>query len=297
MADGPGGGRRRSRNPIRRAGVLACAGASLVLAACGSARPPATASRYSHRAAATTTTTATRPASAPGAPAPTAAAGNSGTAGAGNGASPASGPGRSTAAGPTPAQPGTYRYSQSGSFKAGVSSQSVPAQGNVVVDPPTAESPGSWSQVWHSYVDPSQPPSDTTFVIAPTGIAITAEVIRMSGITFSCAFSPPLEVVSWPPAVGHQFAGTGQCGSFTAQVTGQVTGTQPTTVDGAAVTAYVIQTHVTTTGSVSSTSTETDWFDPAAGLDVSQDIAQSGTYDGIAFSSQVSRRILSGRPG
>ena len=294
MAEGPGGGLRARGGGARGRPVALAACAAVVLAGCGSATP-ARSSRSLQRAA-STTTPPLHSASSTASSAPATTTGGGGPASAGRGSTAGGGSAATAAAGPTPAQPGTYQYSQSGSFKAGLSSQSVPAQGTVVIDPPSAESPGSWSQVWHSYVDPSQPPSDTTFAIAPSGVAIVAEVIRMSGLTFSCTFSPPVEVLSWPPAVGHRFSGTGQCGSFTAQVSGEVTGTEPTTVDGTGVTAYVVQTHVTTTGSVSSSSTETDWFDPGTGLDLSQDTSQSGTYDGVAFSSQLNRKLLSARP-
>ena len=295
MADLRGGG--RGLRPTGGRTTVFLAGAVLLLAACGSAMPVAKAKGSAAGADRVTTTSTEQGAAAPAHQDAPTGAGGRGAPGAANGSSPAVAPAQSAASGPGPVQPGTYRYSQSGSFKAGLSSQSVPNQGSVVVDLPAAQGRASWTQVWHSYVDTSQPPSDTAFAIAPSGIAIVSEVIRMSGVTFTCTFSPPLEVVSWPPAVGHQFSGTGACGSFTAQVSGSVTGTQATSVDGTGVTAFVVQTHVTTTGSVSSSSTETDWFDPALGLDLSQDSSQSGTYEGISFSSQITRKLVSGRPG
>ena len=297
MAAHPGGGWRSSSLTARRALGPLLAGAAFLVAACGSAAPVARAARPAAAGAARTTTTqvhAGRGAVAPGAPAapPAGAASGAGAVASGTGQGAPAG----DAAGPSPARPGTYHYTQSGAFDAGVSSQSVPAQGTIVVDAPSSQSPDSWTQVWHSYLDTAQPPTDTTFEIAPSGIAVTSEVIRMAGMTFSCTFTPPVEVVAWPPAAGHQFAGTGQCGSFTAQVSGSITGTRSTPVDGTAVTGYVIQTRVTTTGSLSSTSTETDVFDPGSRLDLSQDSQGSGSYQGIAFSSHVSRRIVSTTP-
>ena len=296
MAAHPGGGWRSSSGTARRALGTLLAGVAVLSAACGSAAPVAKAARPVAAGAARTTTT--QVGAGPGAVTPGAPAGSPGGAASGGGlaSSPGQGAPAGEAAGPSPARPGTYHYTQSGSFDAGVSSRSVPAQGTIVVDAPAPQSPDSWTQVWHSYLDTGQPPTDTTFEIAPSGIAVAGEVIRMAGMTFSCTFSPPVEVVAWPPAAGHKFAGAGQCGSFTAQVSGTVTGTQPASVDGAAVTGYVIETHVTTTGSVSSTSTETDVFDPGSRLDLSQDSQGSGSYEGIAFSSRVSRRIVSATP-
>ena len=209
--------------------------------------------------------------------------------------------------GPSPAAPGTYAYAQSGSFSALGSTQSLPPQGTDVVDPAGAEGAGSWSQVWHTYLDSNEPPDDTTFAISPSGIAITAEVIRMSAgsqtFTFTCTFSSPVEVIDWPPTVGHQFAGTGDCtspgnadGSFSASVSGSVSGTQSTSIGGSPTTAYVVSTKVTTSGAVDSTSTETDWFDPGPDLDLYTTSQESGSYDGVQFSSQATRTLQSTHP-
>jgi hypothetical protein len=202
-----------------------------------------------------------------------------------------------TAAGPQPATLGTYHYNQSGSFEASGSTQNVPPQGTVVVDPPTAKGTGSWDQVFHSYVDTSQPPTDTTFAITPSGIAVLSEVIRMSSSTVSCTFAPPVQVVAWPPAVGHQFSGSSTCGGqFTLTVNGGITGTQSTMIDGAPVTAYVITTNISTSGNLTSTGVEHDWFDPAAEVDLHQDSSQSGSYGIFKFSSQVTRTLVSAHP-
>jgi len=209
--------------------------------------------------------------------------------------------------GPSPAAPGTYTYAQSGSFSALGSTQSLPPQGTDVIDPAGAEGAGSWSQVWHAYVDSNEPPDDTTFAISPSGIAITAEVIRMSAgsqtFTFTCTFSSPVEVIDWPPTVGHQFAGTGDCtspgnadGSFSAAVSGSVSGTQSTSIGGSPTTAYVVSTKVTTSGAVDSTSTETDWFDPGPDLDLYATSQESGSYDGVQFSSHATRTLQSTHP-
>lgn len=176
-----------------------------------------------------------------------------------------------------------------------------------MVDAAAAQGPGNWTQVWHSAVDPSQPPTDTTFAIAPTGISVVSETIRMSGagqsITYVCTFSTPMQVIAWPPVVGHSFSGTATCtqpsgnGSFTVHATGSISGTQATNDGGAATTAYVVTTHVTTSGQVTSTATENDWFDPALDLDLHQDTAQSGNYSGfVNFQSQITRDLVSTKP-
>jgi hypothetical protein len=197
-------------------------------------------------------------------------------------------PSSSVVSAPQPATPGTYTYDQSGSFSALGYTQQYPPQGTEVADSASAQAAGTWSQLWHSYLDTRQPPSDTTFLINATGIAITSEVIRMAAggqsITFTCSFASPVEVADWPPTVGHQFSGSGNCtspnnsyGSFTATLNGSINGTQQTSIGGAPTTAYTTSTTVTTSGSVTSTDTETDWLDPGLDLDLYQSSKESGS--------------------
>jgi hypothetical protein len=201
------------------------------------------------------------------------------------------------ATGPKPAAPGTYHYNQSGSFSASGSTQNDPPQGTVVVDQATSTGANSWQQVFHSYIDTSQPPTDTTFVINPSGISVVSEVIRQSSVTVSCTFAQPVQVIDWPPTVGHQFSGSSTCGGqFNLTVNGAITGTQSTTIDGAALTAYAVTTNISTSGNLSSSGVEHDWFDPAAEVDVHQDSSQSGTYGFFKFTSQVTRTLVSAHP-
>lgn len=290
--------RRGADRPAARRRVLAIALLAVAAGACGSAVKVST----SDQAAGSVTTSSSASGSA---------AGSSGTSGSGGSSKSPSSPAASGPApsakggvsspqapsGPTPTAPGTYRYSQSGGFTALGSTHNVPAQGTIVVDAASSQGAGSWMQVWHSYIDPTQPPSDTTFSISPSGFAIASEVIRMQGQTFTCTFAPPMLVVNWPPTVGHQFSGSANCGSFTVQASGSISGTQQTSVGGSTVTAYVVTTNATTTGSVSASSTETDWLDPVHKLDIRQQTQEKGTYQGIAFESDVTRTLISTQPG
>lgn len=299
---------RRAASPLGRRRVSALwsvvtvgLASAALLGACGSSAKPVSAHNGVVKGSSTTTTGASGPASAAGTPAGSSAPSKGTTTTAG----PA--PNGQSASGPTPPQSGTYTYSQQGNVSALGSSQSFPPQGTEVIDPPSATGAGSWSQVWHSYLSSNQPPDDTTFAIAPSGVSITSEVVRMAEggqtITFTCTFSSPIEVMAWPPAVGHSFAGSGSCtspnnsyGSFTVNVHGSVSGTQATSIGGSPTTAYVISTDVTTSGAVVSTSSETDWFDPASRVDLYVKSQENGTYDGIQFSSQDTRTLVSTHP-
>lgn len=279
---------------VRRSTLAAGAVVALALpAGCGARVGPFPPSAH-HGAekVVTTTTSSTTTVPVPGA----GASGSGGTQNAAPGSQPGTGP-SGGGTGPKPATPGTYRYNQSGSFSASGSSQNDPPQGTVVVDPPTATGTNSWRQVWHSYIDTSQPPTDTTFAISPSGISVVSEVIRQASVTVSCAFAQPVQVIAWPPAVGHQFSGSSTCGGqFNLTVTGGITGTQSATVDGVPVTTYVVTTNISTSGNLSSSGVEHDWFDPAAEVDVHQDSSQSGTYGFFKFTSQVTRTLVSAHP-
>lgn len=269
---------------------------SLLLAAACGARVgpfPASAHNSAGRVATTSTSSSTTTTAVLGA----GGSGSGGTSQKGSSGSQSVPPSSSGTTGPKPATPGTYHYNQSGTFSASGSTQNDPPQGTVVVDPARSTGVGSWQQVWHSYIDTSQPPTDSTFVINPSGISVVSEVIRQSSVTVSCTFAQPVQVIAWPPAVGHQFSGSSTCGGqFNLTVSGGITGTQSTTIDGAPVTAYVVTTNISTSGNLTSSGVEHDWFDPAAEVDVHQDSSQSGTYGFFKFTSQVTRTLVSAHP-
>jgi len=298
--------RRRTRH---LAGFLAV---SLALAGCGSAAKIASSRRQTASSHSTTSSTLA-PASGESSTSTT-EAGSPATSGRASSSTATTNPPPGPAGGPQPAATGTYSYDQTGCFSESSTSncstaQQYPAQGTDVVDAATTQGPGSWTQVWGSYLDTSQPPSSTTFSITPSGIAIASEVIRMSAdgqsVTFTCSFPSPVEVLDWPPTVGHQFSGSGTCtstdnsyGSFTVRVSGSINGTEQTSIGGSPTTAYVISTTAQTTGSVTSTTTETDWFDPGPDIDLYESSQQSGSYEGlVSFSSAITRTLVSTHPG
>ncbi|MHB8438244.1 MAG: hypothetical protein ACYDD4_03675 [Acidimicrobiales bacterium] len=201
----------------------------------------------------------------------------------------------------TPAAQGTYTYKQSGSFTVGNSSQPDPPTGTIVVDAASPQGPSSWTQVWHSYVNTQQPPTNQTFLIDQSGIALQSELVQMSyggqTVSLNCTFSHPIQILPWPVRVGWTFSGSGTCGSnIDVSVSGSITATQQATLDGVAVTTYVVDTTVKTTGQVSSSDSEVDWFDPALRLNVHDESNESGTYGPFPFSAHLTRDLESGHP-
>lgn len=167
-----------------------------------------------------------------------------------------------------------------------------------MIDAPVSQGAGTWTQVWHEYesTDTSQPSDDTTFQFSNSGVSVVSDVLRQEGISFTCTFSPPVEVADWPIAVGYSFSGAGSCGSFSISLKGSVTRTVQTTLGGTAVTAYVVDFTATTQGQVNSTTTDEEWLDPALRLDVHDAADTNGTYGPFKFQSNLTRDLVSGSP-
>lgn len=204
--------------------------------------------------------------------------------------------GASHGAGPAPATAGTYRERQSGTSTAGATTKPVPSEGTLRVDAAKADG----TQVWHRAVDPAQAPSDTTLSFRPDGMFIVSTITRASGggasVSFTCTFEPPVPSPPWPPSVGATFGGHGQCQSFTADVSGRITGTRQVTLDGSPITVFVAESDLVTHGQVESTGHEVDWFSPALRLVVHNESQAKGTYGVVSFASNVTSDLVSGRP-
>jgi hypothetical protein len=196
---------------------------------------------------------------------------------------------------PHPSPPGTYRYVQRGSTTTGGKNRSVPPEGNIQIDAPTGGASDSWTQVWHSYKDSSEPPADTTYRFDNSGIAIVsmASRVQQSGESFviECHADPPIEVMSWPPQIGYTFSGQASCGSFSASISGSIDGSQTSTVGTESVSSYSINMTITTTGSLNFTDHQVDWYSPALSLLVHTSDDAQGTYGLTSFSSRIVRDL------
>ena len=200
---------------------------------------------------------------------------------------------------PEPAAPGTYMYRQSGSATFGSTRQPVPAHGTMVVDP--AERDGT-SQTWHRYVDTNEPPTDIALSFSTSGVFITTEVQRVSfqgqSMTITCTFPKPgVPAPPWPPAVGKTFSDTGNCGSFTATVTGQIEGQTSDTVGSQTFAVYILKSTLTTHGQVQLTAIETDWVAYGLRLPVHIQTDVRGTYALSSFTSDTTADLESLTPG
>jgi hypothetical protein len=207
-------------------------------------------------------------------------------------------PGQEPAPPPTP---GTYKYRQTGTITMSGKTRSVPETGRFVLDRARGEPSGARTQVWHSYLDARENPSDVTLQFRPDAIALVQQTQRIinAGQTFvfTCKFKEPLAALPWPLVVGYRYSGKGGCGPlFKVSVAGRVTDTRQVDLDGAPHTVYEIVSRVTTTGQLDATVTLTDWFSPALRLQVREDIDMRGTYAKSPIVYRSTRDLVSGIP-
>jgi hypothetical protein len=198
-------------------------------------------------------------------------------------------PGSEPTGTPVPAAAGTYTYRQGGSSTFGSTTQPVPSQGTMVVDPATG---GGSAQTWHRYEDTRQPPTDTDLSFTNGGVFIATEVVPVSfggqSTTITCSFPKPgVPAPPWPPAVGKSFGVTGSCGSFSATVSGRITGQTTDDAGGHQVPVYVLDSTLVTRGQIQLTATETDWLAVGFRLPLHTQTQSHGTYGIASFSSNT----------
>lgn len=197
---------------------------------------------------------------------------------------------------PTPAVPGTYVVDQSGGVTTSLPgySSSEPPQGKLVVDP--AQQDGV--QVEHRYVDPNQPPADTTLRFLASGPVVVSLTEGSGSAGVSCTFDPPIPAPPWPPAVGKSFSSQGNCGNgTTASVRGQITAAKSAKLaDGEVFPVWVIDSVVDMQGKIQAQGTQEDWYSPALRLAVHEHIHMSGTYSGVGFTLDSTWDLASSHP-
>jgi hypothetical protein len=97
--------------------------------------------------------------------------------------------------------------------------------------------------------------------------------------------------------VGKTLSGHANCDpGFTTDVTGKVTDTKQTTLDGKSYTVYVIESTITTHGSLESTTTQVNWFAPDLRMTLHDESHSSGTYQSFSFTSDQTDDLVSGKP-
>jgi hypothetical protein len=280
--------------PRRLVVLAALLAVAATLAACGDKAKhtaSSSSSTTSSTTESTTTTTAvggaTTTTAAPGAAPSGPGGGTTGTTS--KPSSPATAP--PATGGPQPVAAGTYHYRQSGTTTTGTQTNPVSADGTLVVDKPKSDG----TQVWHQFS------SDTTLSFRPDGMFIVSITMRPAsapaGFAPTCTFATPLPSPPWPPTVGKTLTGHGDCGSFTVDVNGKITGTKKVTLDGASVDTFVVETTLAGHGQIELNGTDVEWFAPSLRLPVHEESHEKGSYGNFfSFAMDFTRDLTSGRP-
>lgn len=202
-------------------------------------------------------------------------------------------PPTSVAAAPAPvaAIPGTYRYRQAGDFRFGTDRDEVPPEGTLDVAPVAGD-----EQTLRRFIDPDRPGDDNVFRIDASGRYLTETIVRQVGTELRCTFDPPVALPPWPPRVGATFDGHGACGALQTEISGSITGERSVSIDGVEQTALVIVADVRTSGQVTSSGTQTDWWVPELGLSVHNETKQAGTFGAIEFAVDLVSDLVSSTP-
>lgn len=282
--------------------LLAFVAAAVLLAGCGGSSAPSAADR------------AAGSSSAASSAAPTAAvsggtiAGASPGAAAGGRASPAS-PGAAGAAAPTATTgssttsssttssttagstaPGTYTYDTSGTVTAGTPRD---ASGTATL---TVDAPAGKSQ--HSALANDQGRTEQDIVSRTTGAYLAR--LHIANPAFDKEFRPssPVLLVPNPAAPGRTWSWTATStdGKTTVAVTARITRRETLTIGGAATPTSLVTSTLKLTGDVTYTAQMQNWYDAAHRLSVKDHTRGSGTFGGVAFTTDITSVLRSTRP-
>ncbi len=191
--------------------------------------------------------------------------------------------------------PGTYTYTQTGSQKAAGFTSSVPPTSTLVVHKATAN--GEQTSVQKAG---GKQVSAQTLQFTSKGMFLVSEVenVLLPGHaeTITCTFKPGVPYPPWPLTIGATAQSHTSCGPVSVAAKGDVIGRRTTTVGGTTLTVYVVKVTLTTSGQITSTSTDTEWFAPSLRLVVRDASTISGKYGPFSFTGSFTRTLTSTTP-
>jgi hypothetical protein len=201
--------------------------------------------------------------------------------GGGGSASPTGG-----AAAIKPATPGSYTYKTTGNSSFGP----VNETSTLKVDPPSGSDQ-------HSAQTGQQGGTETVLRYQADGVYLVS--LKLSGqITKEFRLNPPGLALPQPATVGRTWSWTATStdGKTSVKSDFKVLRTETIAVGGEQVPTVVLETVVTTSGDLVSTSKGTRWVSEAYRLTVREDSQMQGTYSGFSFNSTTSSLLQSTKP-
>jgi hypothetical protein len=198
--------------------------------------------------------------------------------------------------GPRPVATGTYRYHQTGSQTIAGFTSGLDPHGALQV----GKAKPNGRQTSHLILASHQPPSDQTMQFTNHGMFLLADVQRYAFAghteTIRCTFHPGLPFPPWPLSVGSTFKGGGSCGNVHVSGSGHVISRRAVTIGGRSLQVFVINSTLKTTGGVTSTSTDLEWFAPTLRLSVRDAGKTTGSFGPVGFRSTFVRTLISTQP-
>lgn len=265
--------------------------ALVLLAGCGGGSSPSTEAEAT--ASPTVTSATTAPAGGSSAT-PSTGAGTSATKGPSSAATAdASGSASPVASAPAAATftaPGTYTYDSHGTFTAGTP-RKVDSTAELTVDKPSGNRQ-------HSALGGEQSSTEQDVVHLSTGSYLARLVISLPGQTKEFRPAKPVLGHPRPAAVGRSWSWsmTSTDGKTKAAYAAKVVRKESVTIGGTKVAAWVIDSTLKLTGDFAYTERGTIWYDESRLLRVKMRSQGSGSFSGIAFTTDVTNTLRSVKP-
>lgn len=213
---------------------------------------------------------------------------------------------------PAPVSPTTVVTPHTGSYTLSVSgtehvkfgpfsacSNTFPSSADLTVHTASGEPAGSFDFDLRLYPDsPDKHDERHIYRYTPSSVLLTYEqaTVTCGGVKQSSTvdYSPAQQRVQLPLRVGDSWhvdggdSGREETGSF------RVTGTTPLTYGGHSYQTYVIDAHLTMSGSESGTRDQRWWYAPALGLPLKWHESMSGQRSGATYSEDLTVSIVAG---
>jgi len=184
--------------------------------------------------------------------------------------------------------PGAYTYDVNGTVTAG-STQKSSGSATLTVDKPVGEKQ-------HSSFEGERGGTEQDVVHRADGTYLARLVIASFGKEFRPA--KPVLTMPVPAQIGKAWSWTMKStdGKTTASLTAKIVRRETVTVGGQAIKAWVIEGTLKLTGDFTYTDQRTSWHDDSRLLEVKERSRGSGSYGGMAFTTDMTSTLRSVRP-
>ena len=197
---------------------------------------------------------------------------------------------------------GSYQLAVSGSehVKFGPFSactNTFPTSSTLVVKPASGEPAGSYDFDLSFYPSsPNRHDERHIYRYGDAGVTLSYEeaTVTCGGIKQSSTvnYSPPQQRVKLPLSSGESWSTDGGDSGRTERGTFQVVGSDTVTIDGHAYQTWVIDTHVSMSGSETGTRDQRWWWSPQLGIPVKWHESLSGKRSGATYSEDVTVAVV-----